>query len=115
MRDGGKSGGKARQKPAKFSLVPKTAEKSATEICQANKKKGVGAEENALKIYAAPAGGKRQEQEQGEIPKGAACHRRLGGRGRHCLQAPTFVCFFSLFLFFFVSFFVSFFVFFTFL
>jgi len=42
MRDGGKSGGKARQKPAKFSVVPKAAEKSATEICQANKKKGVG-------------------------------------------------------------------------
>jgi len=42
MRDGGKSGGKARQKPAKFSVVPKAAEKSATEICQANKKKGLG-------------------------------------------------------------------------
>jgi len=41
MRDGGKSGGKARQKPAKFSVVPKAAEKSATEICQANKKKGL--------------------------------------------------------------------------
>lgn len=57
----------ARQKPAKFFVVPKAAEKSAK---QKFVKQIKGGWENALKIYAAPAGGKRQEQEQ--IPAGAS-------------------------------------------
>lgn len=48
-------------------MVPKAAEKSAK---QKFVKQIKGGWENALKIYAAPAGGKRQEQEQ--IPAGAS-------------------------------------------
>lgn len=85
-----------------FSWSPKKLQKSQQQKfvkqikgMRSSGKGGVG--ENALKIYALFPGGERQEQEQ--IPAGAACHRRLGGRGSHCLQAPTFLCFFSLFLY----------------